>query len=67
MKTLDSRIYLYIATFGILMILALAAFYAFTPVSKSDAGFRHSQAEDVQPHCRHDGLEHFDPSQQLWG
>ena len=36
MKTLDSRIYLYIATFGILMILALAAFYAFTPVSKSD-------------------------------
>jgi UPF0755 protein len=37
MKKLDSRTYLYIAAVGLLLIIGLAAFYAFTPVSRADS------------------------------
>ena len=37
MKKLSSRTYLYIAAFGLLLIIGLAAFYALTPVSRSDS------------------------------
>ena len=36
MKKLDSRTYLYIAIFGMLLIVGLTVFYAFTPVSRAD-------------------------------
>jgi UPF0755 protein len=36
MKKLDSRTYLYIAAVGLLLIVGLILFYAFTPVSKAD-------------------------------
>ncbi len=37
MKKLNSRIYLYIAATGMLLILGLVVFYAFTPVSRADS------------------------------
>ena len=37
MKKLNSRTYLYIAAVGLLLIIGLTIFYAFTPVSKADS------------------------------
>lgn len=37
MKKLNSRTYLYIAIFGMLLIVGLTVFYAFTPVSRADS------------------------------
>ena len=37
MKKLDSRTYLYIAAAGLLLIIGLIIFYAFTPVSRADS------------------------------
>ena len=37
MKKFDSRTYLYIAAAGLLLIIGLIVFYAFTPVSKTDS------------------------------
>ena len=37
MKKLNSRTYLYIAAVGLLLVIGLTVFYAFTPVSKTDS------------------------------
>ena len=65
MKKFDSRMYLYIAAAGIVLILGLVVFYILTPVSKSEnVEYVYIDNDDTQDRIH--GTLHSDTSQQLW-
>ena len=58
MKKFDSRIYLYVAAAGILLILGLVVFYILTPVSKSESvEYVYIDEDDSLCHARQDSRD----------